>query len=84
MKGDCSLSTSGGPIKVSVDTGVGFDLDASASGGEVATRDLPVTIQSGVFNRGRLVGVVGAGGPLLRLRSSAGNVTIEASDPKSH
>ena len=82
LKGDCSLSTSAGQIRVSVDAGAGFDLDAATSAGAVETRGLAVTIDSGVLNRSRLTGVVGAGGPMLRLRSSAGSIVVETHEAK--
>lgn len=82
LKGDCSLSTSAGQIRVSVDAGAGFDLDAATSAGAVETQGLAVTIDSGVFDRSKIVGVVGAGGPMLRLRSSAGSIVIETHGAK--
>lgn len=69
------LSTSGGGIQVSLDASIGLEIDAETSGGTV-TADLPVTTQ-GEADRTRLRGKLGAGGQMLRLRSSGGPIRIE-------
>jgi len=69
------LSTSGGGIYVSLDASIGMEIDAETSGGTV-TSDVPVTIQ-GKADRNELRGKIGAGGQLLRLRSSGGPIRIE-------
>jgi len=77
FKGDCKLSTSGGRVKVTVDKGVAFDLDASTSGGDVDASGLTITIEKGGAGRSRLSGKVNGGGPLLKLRSSGGDVVVQ-------
>jgi len=77
LKGDCVLSTSGGRVRATVDKGVAFDLDASTSGGEVEAAGLTITIEKGGSGRSRLAGKVNGGGPLLRLRSSGGDIVIK-------
>ena len=69
-----SLSTSGGGIQVAVDPSAGFEVDAHASGGSVHC-DFPVTV-SGKLSRHTLRGTLGAGGELLRLRTSGGSIRI--------
>ncbi len=77
LKGDCKLSTSGGRVRVAVDKGASFDLDASTSGGEVDAAGLTITIERGGSGKSRLAGKVNGGGPLLKLRSSGGDVSVE-------
>jgi hypothetical protein len=77
FKGDCKLSTSGGRVRVIVDKGAAFDLDASTSGGDVDATGLTITIERGGSGRSRLAGKVNGGGPLLKLRSSGGDVIVQ-------
>lgn len=77
LKGDCKLSTSGGRVRVTVDKGVAFDLDASTSGGDVDATGLTITIERGGSGRSRLSGKVNGGGPLLKLRSSGGDIIVQ-------
>jgi DUF4097 and DUF4098 domain-containing protein YvlB len=74
------LSTSGGGIQVSLDPSIGLEIDAQTSGGSV-TADLPVT-RAGETDRSNLRGKVGAGGAMLRLRSSGGPIRIEKGGPE--
>jgi hypothetical protein len=78
LKGDCKLSTSGGRVRVTVDQGVAFDLDAATSGGDVDATGLTITIEKGGSGRSRLSGKVNGGGPLLKLRSSGGDVIVQS------
>ncbi|HVU32243.1 MAG TPA: DUF4097 family beta strand repeat-containing protein [Opitutaceae bacterium] len=77
LKGDCSLSTSGGGIRVSVGKTAAFRLDASTSGGGVDANGLSITLEGGNHGRNRLAGAVNGGGPLLKLRTSGGNIRID-------
>ncbi|MBS0663762.1 MAG: DUF4097 family beta strand repeat protein [Verrucomicrobia bacterium] len=77
LKGDCRLGTSGGKVTAVVEKTAAFDLDASTSGGDVNAAGLTITIDKGVVGRSRLSGKVNGGGPLLKLRSSGGNIRIE-------
>lgn len=77
MKGDCVLSTSGGRVRAVVEAGAAFQLDASTSGGSVRAEGLTITIDKGGAGRSRLSGKVNGGGPLLKLRSSGGDVVLE-------
>jgi hypothetical protein len=77
LKGDCKLSTSGGRVRVAVNKGASFELDAATSGGEVDAAGLTITIDRGGPGKSRLAGKVNGGGPLLKLRSSGGDISIE-------
>lgn len=77
LKGDCILETSGGRVRAVVDSEAAFRLDASTSGGGVRAEGLTITIDRGGAGRSRLAGTVNGGGPLLKLRSSGGDVVIE-------
>ncbi len=76
LKGDCKLSTSGGQVKAIVGKGVGFHLDASTSGGEVDASGVTITIDHGGMGKSDLAGEVNGGGPLLKLRSSGGDIKV--------
>ena len=77
LKGDCKLGTSGGRVHVTVDKTAAFDLDASTSGGDVDATGLTITIERGGSGRSRLSGKVNGGGPVLKLRSSGGDVVVQ-------
>jgi len=76
LKDDCVLSTSGGDVKVTVDKGAAFHLDAATSGGGVDAEGLTITIEKSNRGHSRLAGAVNGGGPLLKLRSSGGDVAV--------
>jgi hypothetical protein len=78
VKGECSLSSSGGSIHVTVDKTAAFDLDASTSGGGVDADGLTITLDHGSHSRSKLEGTVNGGGPLVKLRTSGGSIGIEA------
>jgi hypothetical protein len=78
LKEDCVLSTSGGSVRVNVDKAAAFRLDASASGGSVDAEGITLMLEKGGSNRSRLAGAVNGGGPLLKLRSSGGGITLRA------
>ena len=77
LKGDCKLSTSGGRVKVTMDKGVAFDLDAATSGGDVDATGITIAIERGGSGRSRLSGKVNGGGPVLKLRSSGGDIIVQ-------
>ncbi len=74
LQHDSRLVTSGGDIVVRLVPGLNLALDAKTSGGSVKT-DVPITVQ-GKLDRGRVVGKVGTGGPLLYLKTSGGSIHI--------
>lgn len=73
-KGDCTLATSGGSVHVKLAGPLSFDVDAKTSGGRVRS-DVPVTV-TGSIEKSELRGALNGGGPLLKLRTSGGNITI--------
>jgi hypothetical protein len=77
-KAACSLKTSGGNVRISVPPTSNFDLDASTSGGDVTTSGIEVKIEHGGQGKSRIAGPVNAGGPVLKLRTSGGNVRVAA------
>lgn len=78
LTGDSELSTSGGSVTATVDKTAAFRLDASTSGGSVDADGLTITLEGANKNRSRLAGAVNGGGPVLKLRSSGGNISIRA------
>ena len=70
----CRLSTSGGSVNVTLAPHIKVDVDASTSGGRVRT-DFEMSVQ-GEISRSHLTGKINGGGPLLRLRTSGGNINI--------
>jgi len=77
LKGDCSLNTSGGNVRAKVSADAAFNLDASTSGGDVKADGLTITIEKGGVGRSKLAGKVNGGGPLLKMRSSGGDIVVE-------
>src|SRR5687768_2040911 len=75
---ECSLSTSGGSVSVTVDKSAAFRLDASTSGGNVEASGIEVATEKTSRDRSRLAGTVNGGGPVLRLRSSGGGISVRA------
>ena len=78
LKEECTLSTSGGGVAVTVDKAAAFRLDASTSGGSVDAEGLTMTLEKMGRDRSRLAGAVNGGGPLLKLRTSGGGITVRA------
>lgn len=76
-KGDSQggeLYTSGGSIEAKIDPAANLQIEASTSGGGVES-DLPLRV-SGRFARNYLRGTLGAGGDMLRMRTSGGSIHI--------
>jgi hypothetical protein len=78
LKEECSLSTSGGSVSVSVDKTAAFRLDASTSGGGVDANGFSIAVENLSRDRNRLAGTVNGGGPLLKLRTSGGGISVRA------
>lgn len=76
---DALLSTSGGNVTAVVDEAVAFDLDARTSGGNVKAQGITIRIDSGGVGKSKLVGAVNGGGPLLKLRTSGGDLRVKTS-----
>lgn len=75
---DCTFRTSGGDVEVVVAAAAAFQLDAATSGGDVKIRNVTVAVESGGFGKSKLAGKVNGGGPLLKLRTSGGDITVQA------
>jgi DUF4097 and DUF4098 domain-containing protein YvlB len=76
LKGDCSLSTSGGEVKATVEKNAGFHLDARTSGGDVNAAGITITIDHGGIGKSSLSGDVNGGGPILKMRTSGGDIEV--------
>jgi hypothetical protein len=78
LTADCSLGTSGGSVRVTVAKAAAFRLDASTSGGGVDASGLTIALEKSSRDRHRLAGAVNGGGPLLKLRTSGGSISVRA------
>lgn len=76
-KTDSRLSTAGGSIQIELPSNAALDLDAHTSGGKVECR-LPITVARTTKDRELLQGKINGGGPMLVLKTSAGNITVSA------
>ena len=76
-RGACSLRTSGGGITVTLIPDVAVALEAKASGGRVSTDFAVESTIQGKVPQSRLEGSINGGGPLLKLRTSGGNIHLE-------
>lgn len=76
--GDTTLSTSGGNVSVRLPADAKFRLDASTSGGSVTATGLTITLDGGGVGKSRLSGDVNGGGPVLKLRTSGGNIRVRS------
>ena len=74
---ECNLRTSGGGITCTLTPDIAVDLEAKTSGGRVSTDfEVASTIQ-GKVPKNRLEGRINGGGPLLKLRTSGGNIHLQ-------
>jgi len=77
LKGECYLSTSGGNVRATIDQSAAFYLDASTSGGRVDAGGITITLDGGGQGKNKLAGKVNGGGPVLKLRTSGGNIDVK-------
>ncbi|MBP6863736.1 MAG: DUF4097 family beta strand repeat protein [Candidatus Didemnitutus sp.] len=77
LQRDAFVSTSGGNVVVRVPAAAGFQLDARTSGGNVKAAGLTLQIGDGGIGKSRLAGAVNGGGPVLKLRTSGGDITLK-------
>jgi hypothetical protein len=70
------LETAGGSVEVRVDGGVDLMVDASTGGGSVSS-SLAIA-REGSSSRTSLRGALGKGGELLKIRTAAGSIRIDA------
>ena len=74
LAGDWRLSAASGSVDVRLPQSQGFQLDANSSSGGIDV-DFPVTV-TGRIDRRSLRGAVQGGGPLLRVRTASGGISI--------
>ena len=74
---ECSLRTSGGAITCTLIPNVTVDLEAKASGGRISTDFAVASTLQGKVPKNRLEGSINGGGPLLKLRTSGGNIHLQ-------
>ncbi len=74
---ECSLHTSAGGITVTLIRDVTVDVDAETSAGSVSTDFAVASVIQGKFPKNRLKGSINGGGPLLKLRTSAGSIRLQ-------
>lgn len=74
---ECSLRTSGGRITLTLIPDVTVDLEAKTSGGRVSTDFAVESTIQGKVPKNRLEGSINGGGPLLKLRTSGGNIHLQ-------
>ncbi len=75
QRGDWALSTGSGNITVDLPDDGAFTLDAHTGSGSIDS-DQPITA-SGRFRRDTLRGDVRGGGPLLKVRTGSGSISIQ-------
>ena len=74
MAADWRLSASSGHVTVDLPRSQQFALDANSTSGHIDV-DFPITLP-GRADRKSIRGSVGSGGPLLRVRTSSGGISI--------
>ena len=78
---ECNLRTSGGSVAITLMPDTVVDVDAETMAGSVSTDFRVASVIQGKVPRNRLKGSINGGGPLLKLRTSAGSIRLQkASD----
>jgi hypothetical protein len=75
MAADWRLSASSGHVTVDLPRGQRFDLDANSNSGHIDV-GFPIKV-TGRVDRRSIRGAVDGGGPLLRVRTSSGGISIQ-------
>ena len=77
--GECSLRTAAGSIRVTLIPDVTLDIDAETSAGSISTDFAVASVIQGKVHgpKNRLKGSINGGGPLLKLRTSAGGIRLQ-------
>ncbi len=73
--GEWDLSSSSGGVAIEVPQSAGFELNARSSSGHIDSKH-PVTM-TGTIERHSLAGKVRAGGPLVKVHTSSGDIRIQ-------
>ena len=79
---ECSLRTSGGGITFTLIPDIAVDVAAKTSGGRVSTDFAVGPVIQGKIPKNRLEGSINGGGPLLKLRTSGGNIHLQKADSR--
>ena len=74
---ECNLRTSAGGVTVTLMPDIAVDVDAETTAGSVSTDFAVASVIQGKIPRNRLKGAINGGGPLLKLRSSAGSIRLK-------
>ncbi len=77
LKDNLTLETVNGPIKITTpaETSLNGYLEANTTNGAINI-DLPITFKGLTQSRGSLEGQIGTGGPLIRVRTVNGSITL--------
>jgi len=77
LKDNLSLETVNGPIKIKIasETGLNGYLEARSTNGAIHI-DVPLIFKNLTQSRGRFEGQIGTGGPLIRLRTVNGSISL--------
>ncbi len=73
--GEWSVETGSGGVTLRLDSDVGCTLDLKANSGSVNVR--PSLTETNIVSRKEVRGKIRGGGPLVRVRSGSGNITLE-------
>jgi putative adhesin len=79
--GEWEITTGDGSITLELPDAFNANLDAHTGDGGVSIHDLSVSSVSGKIGKNNLRGQLGAGGPLVRLRTGDGGITLRRSRP---
>lgn len=71
-----SLQSSSGDISLFLPTDIDAEVDIRTDSGRIST-DFRITVE-GTFEKNELRGIIGAGGILIRLRASSGDVSLRS------
>ena len=75
--GECNLHTSAGSITLTLIPDIAINLDAETRAGRVSTDFAVTSVIQGRIPKNRLRGSINGGGPLLKLRTSAGSIRLQ-------
>ena len=73
---EMSLQSSSGDISLFLPTDIDAEVDIRTDSGRIST-DFRITVE-GTFEKNELRGIIGAGGILIRLRASSGDVSLRS------
>ena len=80
-RGEHRVESTSGDVHLVLPADAAFDLDVETNSGSIQT-DFAVTMTQ--FGQRRVVGEVNGGGPLLRISTSSGNITLKSTTGESN